>query len=111
MAVIKDEESGIKNVKIQCPVCNQTGYYLVDTNLIDPSKMNTLIDVPKKKICQHHFQFYIDKNGIVRGYQKILIEVKKKITTIEKLEKERKKEINKRKEIETVNKNMEDFFL
>jgi len=31
----------------------------------------TTVSVPKGKICPHHFQLFLDKNFVIRGYQKV----------------------------------------
>ncbi|MFX1452750.1 MAG: hypothetical protein ACFFCM_18075, partial [Promethearchaeota archaeon] len=48
---------------------------------IPPSRLNkktqlSTISVHKGLICPHHFQFFIDKNFQIRGYQKVDLELK-----------------------------------
>ena len=38
---------------------------------IENAKSVATISVPKDSVCVHHFQIFIDKNLMVRGYQKV----------------------------------------
>jgi hypothetical protein len=67
----------IRTNKIQviCPICKTK-----DIVGIPPSRLNkksnlTTISVHKDLICPHHFQFFIDNNFKVRGYQKVDLEL------------------------------------
>ncbi|MFX1337807.1 MAG: hypothetical protein ACFFDK_04295 [Promethearchaeota archaeon] len=69
---VKSTESDKKiNIQFICPVCKSKKELLVDKSIINQSKQLTTISIPKNKICQHHFQAFIDKNFKVRGYQKV----------------------------------------
>jgi hypothetical protein len=62
-------------IHIICPICKTT-----DIVGIPPSKLNkksnlTAISVHKNLICPHHFQFFIDNNFNIRGYQKVDLEL------------------------------------
>ncbi|MFW9829718.1 MAG: hypothetical protein ACFFEY_19245 [Candidatus Thorarchaeota archaeon] len=87
----------IRTNKIQviCPICKTT-----DIIGIPPSKLNkksnlTTISVHKNLICPHHFQFFIDNNFNIRGYQKVDLELNqvnsKKLRNSVKTYKEREK--------------------
>ena len=62
-----------KHIKIQflCPVCKSEKELLINKSIINKAKQLTTVSIPKNKICQHHFQAFVDKNFKVRGYQKV----------------------------------------
>jgi len=69
---VKRTESDKKiNIQFICPVCKFVKELLVDKSIINQSKQLTTLSIPKYKICQHHFQAFVDKNFKVRGYQKV----------------------------------------
>ena len=58
-------------IQVICPICRTK-----DIVGIPPSKLNkksqlTIISVHKGLICPHHFQFFMDNNFQIRGYQKV----------------------------------------
>ena len=62
-------------IQVICPICKTR-----DTVGIPPSRLNketqlTTVSVHKGLICPHHFQFFIDKNFQIRGYQKVDLEL------------------------------------
>lgn len=59
------------NIQFICPVCKTEKELLIDKSVINQAKQLTTISIPKNKICQHHFQAFVDKNFKVRGYQKV----------------------------------------
>jgi hypothetical protein len=69
---VKRAESD-KEITIQfvCPVCKSEKELQVKKSIINQAKQLTTISIPKNKICQHHFQAFVDKNFKVRGYQKV----------------------------------------
>ena len=78
MAIIKtNNEADVKqqddeaNIRFICPVCKKEKILKVNKLIIDQSNQLLTISIPKKKICPHHFQAFIDKNYQVRGYQKV----------------------------------------
>ena len=98
-------------INITCPLCQTSEEVDVDDDIKNAEKLTT-ISIPDGLICSHHFQAFIDNNFNIRGYQKVQIQVgKKNIKIAKKIEKKKKKEIKKKKEAETVNRNMEEFFL
>jgi len=67
--------SKTNKIQVICPICKT-----VDIVGIPPSRLNkksqlTTISVHKGLICPHHFQFFIDKNFQIRGYQKVDLEL------------------------------------
>ena len=62
-------------IQVICPICRTK-----DIVGIPPSKLNkksqlTIISVHKGLICPHHFQFFMDNNFQIRGYQKVDLEL------------------------------------
>ena len=43
----------------------------IPIKIIDQSKQLTTISVPLGLVCNHNFQTFIDKNFVIRGYQKV----------------------------------------
>ena len=82
-------------VKVSCPVCKTEKILKFPKSVIKKAKQLTTISLPKGLVCNHHFQAFIDKNFVVRGYQKVDFEfaydiLKKKNPEIAKeLEKEK----------------------
>ncbi len=67
--------SKTNKIQVICPICKT-----VDIVGIPPSRLNkktqlTTISVHKGLICPHHFQFFMDKNFQIRGYQKVDLEL------------------------------------
>ena len=58
-------------VKITCPVCKVKKELKFPKSVINEAKQLTTISLPKGLLCDHHFQAFVDKNFIVRGYQKV----------------------------------------
>ncbi|OLS12894.1 MAG: hypothetical protein RBG13Loki_3471 [Promethearchaeota archaeon CR_4] len=59
-------------VSIQCPLCNSSGNIEVPATLTQNITRGLVsVNVPSAFICQHNFQLFLDRNGAVRGYQKI----------------------------------------
>jgi len=58
-------------IKIRCPVCKAEKKLKFPKTVINQAKQLTTISIPKGLICEHHFQTFVDKNFIVRGYQKV----------------------------------------
>jgi len=63
----------ILNVNIICPICKNSKEIAIpkykSTHLIT-------VSIPKGMVCEHHFQAFIDKNYVIRGYQKVDIDLK-----------------------------------
>ena len=58
-------------VQVICPVCKSKNVIQIPKSVINNATQLTTISVPKGKICQHHFQLFLDKNFVIRGYQKV----------------------------------------
>jgi hypothetical protein len=86
------------NVKITCPVCKAKKVLKFPKSVIDKARQLTTISLPKGLICDHHFQAFVDKNFIVRGYQKVDFEF------------ETKKSIKPKADANLFNENDDEFF-
>ncbi|MFX1500314.1 MAG: Rab family GTPase [Promethearchaeota archaeon] len=64
-----------------CPTCKAIKEINISKSIIKKAKGLSTISIQKDQICEHHFQAFVDKNFIVRGYQKVDYElnIKKKI--------------------------------
>ncbi|MFX1596021.1 MAG: hypothetical protein ACFFBK_08130, partial [Promethearchaeota archaeon] len=43
----------------------------IPTKIINHAKQLTTVSIPSGAVCEHGFQSFVDKNFIVRGYQKV----------------------------------------
>ena len=59
------------HIQFICPVCKSEKELSINKSVINQAKQLTTISIPRNKICQHHFQAFVDKNFKVRGYQKV----------------------------------------
>ncbi len=59
------------HIQFICPVCKSEKELSINKSVINQAKQLTTISIPQNKICQHHFQAFVDKNFKVRGYQKV----------------------------------------
>jgi len=78
-----------KSLSISCPICRSKKIIKIPTSIVDKSKQLTTISIPKGKICNHHFQVFIDKNFIIRGFQKVDYELKEMQLAKQKLQSDR----------------------
>ena len=85
-------------VKITCPVCKVHKELKFPKSVINKARQLTTISLPKGLICDHHFQAFVDKNFIVRGYQKVDFEF------------EPQKLIEPKADVKLFNENDEEFF-
>ncbi len=60
-----------KLVLIICPICKVKKQVSIPKSIISEAKQLSSISISKNIVCDHHFQAFIDKNFIVRGYQKV----------------------------------------
>ncbi|TFF89692.1 MAG: hypothetical protein EU548_06815 [Promethearchaeota archaeon] len=60
-----------KEVSVTCPICKIKFKILVPVTVINGSKQLTTVSIPANKGCEHHYQVFLDKNFVVRGYQKV----------------------------------------
>lgn len=64
-------EEYFQEIRIRCPQCSTNKNLKIPKKVIDQSKQLTTISIPSKLCCEHSFQAFVDKNFIVRGYQKV----------------------------------------
>lgn len=58
-------------IEVICPVCKAKKVIQIPKSIVNQASQLTTISVPQDKVCQHHFQLFIDKNFSIRGYQKV----------------------------------------
>ena len=58
-------------IEVICPVCKFKKVIQIPKSIVNKASQLTTISVPQGKVCQHHFQLFIDKNFSIRGYQKV----------------------------------------
>ncbi|NVM16486.1 MAG: hypothetical protein HWN80_02140 [Candidatus Lokiarchaeota archaeon] len=85
-------------VKITCPVCKVKKELKFPKSVINEARQLTTISLPKDLLCDHHFQAFVDKNFIVRGYQKVDFEF------------ETKKSVEYKADVKFLNKNDNELF-
>ncbi|MHA2040060.1 MAG: hypothetical protein ACW972_00620 [Promethearchaeota archaeon] len=64
-----------KKIEVICPICKTRDLIGIPGKRIINSSHLTTISIQKGLICPHHFQFFVDKNLQVRGYQKVDFEL------------------------------------
>jgi translation elongation factor EF-4 len=62
-------------IEVICPVCKAKRVIQIPKSVVNQASQLTTISVPQGKVCQHHFQLFIDKNFSIRGYQKVDFQV------------------------------------
>ncbi len=68
-------EEQIKKVQIICPICKSKEIVNLPLKIINTSAHLSTVSIPKGKVCNHHFQIFIDKAFNIRGYQKVDFEL------------------------------------
>jgi hypothetical protein len=66
--VTKEEEH---EIHVVCPTCSTKKELKIPTKIINQAKQLTTVSIPSGSVCEHGFQAFVDKNFIVRGYQKV----------------------------------------
>ena len=75
----------IKPITIKCPVCKSEKKLKFPKSVINHAKQLTTISIPKGLVCKHHFQAFVDKNFMIRGYQKVDFEYASELIKPQKL--------------------------
>ncbi|TFF95906.1 MAG: hypothetical protein EU544_01770 [Promethearchaeota archaeon] len=70
-AVAKHPPIEKKQISVVCPICKTNFTIKVPKTVINKAKQLTTISIPKDVGCDHHFQMFVDKNFVPRGYQKV----------------------------------------
>jgi len=62
-----------KEIEISCPVCNKSKKINIPEQIFNQKKFGIIrVQVPQGGVCQEHqFIVFIDTKGIIRGYEKI----------------------------------------
>ena len=69
-----------KSVLIICPICKIKKQVNIPKSIISEAKQLSSISISKNIVCEHHFQAFVDKNFIVRGYQKVDYQLENKLS-------------------------------
>ena len=62
-------------IEVICPICKTRDIVGIPTSRLNKKSQLTTISVHKGLICPHHFQFFMDNNFQIRGYQKVDLEL------------------------------------
>ena len=73
---MNDNNNKVK-IEVECPICHTKKVIIINNNLEKIGQLLT-VNIPKKSICKHAFQAFVDAQAKVRGYQKPSITIKKK---------------------------------
>ena len=60
-----------QDILVVCPTCNSKKELKIPVKIINQAKQLTTVSIPAGAVCEHSFQSFIDKNFVVRGYQKV----------------------------------------
>jgi hypothetical protein len=72
-----NEKELYKDILAVCPTCKSKKELKIPTKIINQSKQLTTVSIPSGTVCEHSFQSFVDKNFVVRGYQKVDFEFAK----------------------------------
>ena len=82
MAIIKETIQAQLNdlneyspITFICPVCKTRKELKIPKVIINEARQLTTVSIPKGLVCEHHFQAFVDKNFVIRGYQKVDFEI------------------------------------
>ncbi len=82
MAIIKEtiqvqmnDLNEYSSITFICPVCKTRKELKIPKVIINEARQLTTVSIPKGLVCEHHFQAFVDKNFVIRGYQKVDFEV------------------------------------
>jgi hypothetical protein len=66
-----NSQEDFENIHVVCPTCKVTKDLKIPSKIINRAKQLTTVSIPSGAVCEHGFQSFVDKNFIVRGYQKV----------------------------------------
>ncbi|MHA1671424.1 MAG: hypothetical protein ACTSV5_12720 [Promethearchaeota archaeon] len=82
MAIIKEtiqvqmnELNEYSPITFICPICKTRKELKIPKTIINEARQLTTVSIPKGLVCEHHFQAFVDKNFVIRGYQKVDFEL------------------------------------
>jgi hypothetical protein len=92
-STLSNETEPSFKVTFKCPECKIQKDILISQSELKRKANLTTISIPKNFMCPHSFVAFIDRNGVIRGYQKYDLEI---ISTsdYEPEEKELKQEVD-----------------
>ncbi|MFW9822245.1 MAG: hypothetical protein ACFFE4_04895 [Candidatus Thorarchaeota archaeon] len=64
-------------IRFICPVCKASKNLQTPRSIVDKAKGMTTMSIASGLVCEHHFQAFVDKNFVVRGYQRVDFEFEK----------------------------------
>ena len=85
MSVTKQIERKLKTISITCPICKLKKEVRIPLSALNNNRQLTTVSIPRRTICKHHFQLFIDKNFTIRGYQKVDFEVNNEDNNLNKM--------------------------
>jgi hypothetical protein len=62
-------------IQVICPICKTRDIVGIPRSRLNTNSQLTTVSIYKGLICPHHFQFFMDKNFQIRGYQKVDLEL------------------------------------
>jgi hypothetical protein len=68
-------------IRFVCPVCKSAKTLRFPQSIVIKAKGLTTMSIARGLVCDHQFQAFVDKNFVVRGYQKVDFEFEKKTFT------------------------------
>ncbi|MFX1339420.1 MAG: hypothetical protein ACFFDK_12480 [Promethearchaeota archaeon] len=70
-------KSHVKSIEIKCPICQAVNKIDVPEAILAQKKFGTIkIQIPMGVVCsEHQFIIFVDQEGIIRGYEKIDLEM------------------------------------
>ena len=64
-------------IQFICPVCKSEKSLQFPKSIVDKAKGLTKMSIARGLVCEHQFQAFVDKNFVVRGYQRVDFEFEK----------------------------------
>ncbi len=64
-------------IQFICPVCKSKKSLKSPRSIVDKTKGLTTMSIARGLVCEHQFQAFVDKNFVVRGYQRVDFEFEK----------------------------------
>jgi len=68
-------------IQFVCPVCKSAKTLRFPQSIVIKAKGLTTMSIAKGLVCGHQFQAFVDKNFMVRGYQKVDFEFEQNLDT------------------------------
>jgi len=69
--------TNITQIQFICPVCKSEKSLRFPKSIVDKAKGLTTMSIARGLVCEHQFQAFVDKNFVVRGYQRVDFEFEK----------------------------------